>query len=88
MKYVMLYETAPGGLKKVPTNLPGHQARLREFHAQGKLLMAGPFTDAGDGAMGVFTSREAVEEFIRDDPFILNGVVGKWAIREWNEVLA
>jgi len=33
-------------------------------------------------------SREAAEEFIREDPFVLNQVVSKWTIREWNEVLS
>ncbi|HXO22753.1 MAG TPA: YciI family protein [Thermoanaerobaculia bacterium] len=44
--------------------------------------------DPTAGAIGIFTSREAAEEFIRDDPFVVNGVVAKWTIREWNEVLA
>jgi uncharacterized protein YciI len=37
--------------------------------------------------MGVFTSREAAEEFIEGDPFVIHGVVSKWTVREWNEVL-
>jgi uncharacterized protein YciI len=35
----------------------------------------------------VFTSREAAEEFIAGDPFVVNGVVASWTIRPWNEVL-
>jgi uncharacterized protein YciI len=38
--------------------------------------------------MSIFTSREAAEEFAKDDPFVLNNVVRTWHIREWNEVLA
>ena len=49
--------------------------------------MIGPFTNVRDGAMGVFTSREAAEEFVGGDPFIGNGVVSDWSIREWNEAL-
>ena len=37
--------------------------------------------------MGIFTSRAAAEEFARGDPFVLEGVVRHWFIREWNEVL-
>ena len=29
----------------------------------------GPFADPADGALGIFTSREAAEEFIHGDPF-------------------
>jgi len=88
MKYLMLYETAPEGLAKARVHFQAHRARLGEFHARGTLLMAGPMSDPTQGAIGIFTTREAVEEFVRGDPFVLNGVVAKWSIREWNEVLA
>jgi uncharacterized protein YciI len=88
MKYVMLYETSPEGLEKARLHYPAHRARLDEFHARGSLLMAGPLLAPTDGALGVFTTREAAEEFIQGDPFVLHGVVDKWTIREWNEVLA
>ena len=29
----------------------------------------------------------AAEEFAKDDPFVLNGVVSNWHVREWDEVL-
>jgi uncharacterized protein YciI len=88
MKFVMLYEVAPDGMAKAQANFAAHRARLNEFHARGTLLMAGPYANPSEGAMGIFASREAAEEFIRGDPFVINGVVGKWSVREWNEVLA
>jgi len=88
MKVVMFYELAPDGLSKAQNHIQAHRARLDEFHTQGVLLMAGPFANPADGALGIFTSREAAEEFIKDDPFVVNGVVGKWRLMEWNEVLA
>jgi uncharacterized protein YciI len=52
------------------------------------LLIIGPFANAqDDGAMAVFTSREAAEEFARGDPFVLHGVISKWTILDWNEAL-
>jgi hypothetical protein len=36
--------------------------------------------------MAVFGSREAAEEFVRDDPFVNEGVVKGWTLREWDEV--
>jgi len=30
---------------------------------------------------------ESAEEFVRGDPFVLNGVVRNWTIREWREAL-
>ncbi|NVI88693.1 YciI family protein [Actinomadura sp. BRA 177] len=50
--------------------------------------MIGTFADPqADGAMAVFTSREAAEDFVNSDPFVLNGVVSAWTIKEWNEAL-
>lgn len=88
MKYVMLYENAADFAETAPLHIKAHRARLEEFHGQGTLLMAGPFTHPEQRAMGIFTSREAAEEFIKDDPFVLNGVVVGWEIREWREILA
>jgi len=88
MKYLMFYEMAPDGLSKAMANLPAHQARLKEFHQNGTLLMAGPYGSPPVGALGVFTSRSAAEAFVAGDPFVLNGVVGKHNIQEWSEALS
>ncbi|TME80354.1 MAG: hypothetical protein E6I47_09145 [Chloroflexi bacterium] len=41
-----------------------------------------------DGSMAIFTTRQAAEAFARSDPFVLNGVVRRWSVREWNEAIA
>jgi uncharacterized protein YciI len=35
--------------------------------------------------MGIFTTRDAAEKFAKNDPFVLNGVVSNWVVREWAE---
>ena len=87
MKVIMFYEVAPEGLSKAIANIEGHRARLNEFHKRGVLLMAGPFANPAEGALGIFTSKKDAEEFIQGDPFVINGVVSKWRLVEWNEVL-
>jgi uncharacterized protein len=50
--------------------------------------MIGPFANPQEeGSMAVFTTREAAEEFVRGDPFVLNGVIRNWYIRDWIEAL-
>ncbi len=88
MKTVMLYEVTVEGLAKAREHFPAHRARIDEFHQRGVLLMVGPFANPAEGAMGIFSSREAAEEFIQGDPFVIHGVVARWTLREWNEVLA
>ena len=88
MKTLMFYEIAADGLGKVPANLQAHQERLQEFHARKVLLMAGPYGAPPVGALAVFTSREAAEEFVKGDPFVVNGVVARHSIQDWAEALA
>lgn len=88
MKYVLFYESAPDVASKAPAHFPAHKARYQDFHARGLLLMLGTFSDPQDeGSMAVFASREAAEEFAAGDPFVLNGVVTRWYVRDWREVL-
>jgi uncharacterized protein YciI len=88
MKYVLFYESADDVLAKAPLHYDAHCERLDEFRARGELMMVGTFGDPqAQGSMSIFRSREAAEEFAGGDPFVLNGVVRRWHIREWNEVL-
>ena len=86
MRFVSFYEMAPGALSRVMAHFPAHRARLDEFHARGTLLGAGPLGNPPEGAMAIFTAREAAEEFVKGDPFVVNGLVSKWRIVEWNAV--
>ena len=88
MKYVVLYTSAPDVASRAPVHFPAHKARLDAFHARGELLMVGTFGDPqGQGSMGIFRTREAAEEFVAGDPFVENGVVAGWEVRDWNEIL-
>ena len=87
MKTLIFYEMAADGMAKAPASFAAHRARLDEFHQRGTLLMAGPYGNPPVGALGVFTSQEAAEEFAAGDPFVLNGVVGRYTFQPWNEVL-
>ena len=82
LRYVLFYES--GDLSLAAENFPAHKARYEEFMRRGVLLSLGPFSDRS-GSMAVFTSREAAEEFVSGDPFVLHGVVKAWQVREWRE---
>jgi uncharacterized protein YciI len=89
MKYVLFYESADDVLSKAPVHFAAHHERLQEFHARGDILMVGTFGDPQEqGSMAIFPTRDAAEAFVDGDPFVVNGVVRRWEIREWNEVLA
>jgi uncharacterized protein len=88
VKAVVFYESAPDVAVKAQAHAAEHRARWAEFGRRGELLMIGPFANPQEeGSMAVFTTREAAEEFVRGDPFVLNGVIRNWYIRDWIEAL-
>jgi len=87
VKYVLFYESAPDVVEKAPLYLPAHREYWNAFRRFGTMLMLGPFSRPEDGALGIFTTREAAETFAANDPFVLGGVISRWYIRDWHEVL-
>jgi uncharacterized protein len=88
VKYVVLYTSAEGVAERAPAHFEAHRAHWRRFLDSGELLEIGAFGDPqAQGSMAIFNSREAAEQFAKEDPFVLNGVVSSWELREWNEVL-
>src|SRR5262245_38741071 len=83
-KAVVLYHSAPDVMAKAPIYYPAHRARVDAFHARGELLAVGTWADPREGSMAVFRTRAAAEEFTRDDPFVVNGVVARYEIKDWN----
>jgi uncharacterized protein YciI len=87
-KFVVFYESADDVRSKAPAHFAAHRARWKEFADRGELLMIGTFANAQEqGSMAIFATREAAEAFVKSDPFVLNGVVRRYEIREWNEAL-
>lgn len=85
------YPSIMEAMADAPQAIAAHKKRSQEWHEQGKLVMAGAFRDSPEGrlnSMGILTSREVAEEFAEGDPFVLNGKVIGWYIREWNNMLA
>jgi uncharacterized protein len=87
-RHVLLYQSADNVHEKAPPHFAAHWARALEFHARGDLQLIGTFGDPQtQGSMSIFATREGAEEFVAGDPFVLEGVVASWEIREWTEAL-
>lgn len=64
-----------------------HLRRIREALARGEIVMAGALGDPPDGGLIVFRAPAAVaEDFARNDPYVVNGLVTKWVVRPWTVV--
>jgi uncharacterized protein YciI len=88
MKFVVQYE-APAELDMdaIREHFPAHRATWNEYVEAGTLVLIGPMADPRDGAMAVFTTREAAESFVARDPFVTEQLMASYRIMEWNEVL-
>lgn len=66
-----------------------HLGLARELHARGELVLAGALADPPDGALLIFKTADpkSVENFVRKDPYVINGLVKRWEIRPWTVVV-
>ena len=88
-KFLLSYDYVDGILeKRTPFREEHLAAALAEVEA-GRLEQAGALADPCDGALFVFTSEDAapVERFAQSDPYVMNGLVKSYSIREWNVVV-
>src|SRR5215831_19111615 len=83
---VLAYESFEEAQASASELIAAHIARSKELHAQGTLLLSGAFLNTPQEpltTMGVLTSHEAAEAYLKDDPFYLQGKVRSWSIRAW-----
>lgn len=66
-----------------------HLALVKEYHNNGLVVMAGALTNPPDKAVFVFkcSDKSEVESFAAKDPYIQNGIIKSWDIREWTAVI-
>ncbi|HEV2781788.1 MAG TPA: YciI family protein [Actinophytocola sp.] len=66
---------------------PAHRQRLAELHADGRLVMAGPWSD-DSGALLIFrTDRAGLDEIMATDPYYSTPGVTIAALREWQPII-
>ena len=85
MKAVVIGEGSGASLEAIMAVYPRHKVVVDRYVARGVVLGIGPFTDMGN--MAIFKTREAAEAFVREDPFILEGLVKSFVIKEWRDSL-
>ncbi|MEO7192394.1 MAG: YciI-like protein [Vicinamibacterales bacterium] len=88
--FLLIYDYVPDYLERRTPYRPAHFALAQAAAARGDLFLAGACTDDGP-QLGVLvfkvTDRRTVEDFARADPYVVNGVVTGWSVREWTTVL-
>jgi uncharacterized protein len=66
-----------------------HLKLANASNQRGEMILAGAFSNPPDKALLIFhvADKSIIEDFIKKDPYVNNGLVTKWEIREWTVVI-
>jgi uncharacterized protein YciI len=86
--FALFYETAENFAERRQPYRQAHLALVDAAHREGRLLLAGALKPAA-GALLVFRADDIsdVERFAKNDPYVTNGLVTSWRVREWAVVV-
>ncbi len=88
MHVLLEYSLADDYLERRAALRDEHLALARAARERGELLLAGALPDPYDRALLVWTAERAVvERFAEHDPYVVEGLVTGWTVREWNVVI-
>jgi uncharacterized protein YciI len=85
MKAVFIGESSGATMDAIMAVYPRHKLIADKYIERGDVIGIGPFQ--GGGNMAIFKTRAAAEEFANEDPFILEGLIKSFVIRDWNDDL-
>ena len=87
--FLLFYDAAPDYLERRAAYRQEHLERAWAAHRRGELELAGALAEPVDGAVLLFRADgpQLVEEFARNDPYVVNGLVTRWRVREWTTVV-
>ena len=89
MHYLLFYDVVDNYAEKRVPFRADHLAYARAAAARGELVLAGALANPVDGTVLLFKgdSPAAAEAFARADPYVTNGLVTRWRLREWTTVI-
>jgi uncharacterized protein len=87
--YVLRYDLIEDYLERRAALRDEHLRLATAAFERGELILAGALSDPVDQALLVFHTpdRAVVEAFARDDPYVVNGLVTHWEVRDWTVVV-
>jgi uncharacterized protein YciI len=87
--FLLFYDAGRGYLERRAQFRGEHLQRAWDAYRRGELVVAGAFADPVDGAALMFAgeNKSVAEEFAQSDPYVTNGLVAHWIVREWTTVV-
>ena len=87
--FLLFYEVSDDYLERRPQFRAEHLKLAWEAQERGEILIAGALADPPDGAVLMFKGEDSsvAERFAQSDPYVANGLVSRWYVREWTTVI-
>ena len=88
MHYLLFYEVVEDYAARRQAFRAAHLAHAQAAVERGELVLGGAFANPVDGALLLFQgdSPDVAANFAHADPYVLNGLVARWRVREWTTV--
>ena len=89
MHYLLFYDVVDNYAERRTPFRKDHIAHAKAAAARGDLVLAGALANPVDGTVLLFKgdSPAAAEAFAKTDPYVMNGLVTQWRVREWSTVI-
>ncbi|MCY7388042.1 MAG: YciI family protein [Burkholderiales bacterium] len=89
MHYLLMYDVIDS---YVAARVPFRKLHLQHAaaaHQRGELILGGALANPVDGAVLLFQgdSPKVAVDFAKADPYVVNGLVTRWRVREWTTVV-
>ena len=89
MHYLLFYDVVDDYADRRVSFRAIHLAYARQAIDRGELVLGGALAHPLDQAVLLFRaeSRRVAEQFAESDPYVVNGLVKSWRVREWTTVI-
>src|SRR5437762_1377321 len=89
MHYLLFYDVVPDYAERRLAHRVSHLDHAQRAVERGELVLGGALADPIDGAVLLFQgpSVNVARHFAETDPYVTNGLVTRWRVREWTTVV-
>ena len=87
--YILFYKTVDNYVQDRQPYRAEHLALATQHVENGSLVLGGALANPADEAILIFKgdSPDVARSFAEQDPYVKNGLIQEWSVREWTAVV-
>jgi uncharacterized protein YciI len=87
--FILFYDYTDDYMERRGEFRDAHVKLAKASMDKDEFFLGGAYNNPADGALLIFkaNSIDVIEEFVQNDPYVQNGLVTSWKIKEWNSVV-